>query len=76
MGLRKVNGLTKSTPLNTLHLLAAEPPREFKAEFFCLKYIIKLKFHNNIVYKQLQKNLSQDSGCWFHQRNLMKLTIV
>lgn len=53
--LRKVNGLTGSTPLNSVYTIAAEPPREIKAESQCLKKILKTKMNNTAVYKTMLK---------------------
>lgn len=58
--LRLVNGFTKSTPVNALHLIAAEEPHFLRRKFLSEKYITKIVSNDNVIHHQLKSNLKKE----------------
>lgn len=58
--LRKVCGLTKSTPLNSMYMIAGEMPWNLKNKLIALKKILLLKFKKSIVYEEMVESLEQE----------------
>lgn len=52
--LRKITGCTKSTPLNTLHAIAAQEPPEFRRVYIVGKDLVKQCHYRSVVWNQLE----------------------
>jgi ribonuclease HI len=58
--LRSANGLPKSTPLNSLSLISASPPEEVRYTKESELYMLKQKYHNSPVFRQMNQNLKEE----------------
>jgi ribonuclease HI len=58
--LRKINGLTRTTPLNTLSAIAAKPPLNCEILKIMLKYILRIKLKNISTFQFMMDNLSEN----------------
>jgi len=57
--LRNINGLTKSTPLNSIYRIASSPPLEIENAKNCLKYIQKKKQQNSVIFSDLETTVDK-----------------
>lgn len=55
--LRRITGCTRSTPINTLHAIAAQQPMQFRRIYVVGKYLVKNRYRNSVVWHQLERNM-------------------
>jgi ribonuclease HI len=71
--LRVITGSTRTTPINVLSSLAAEPPLTIRREFIIKKELLKSTYNNDTLGQQLLPLLGQNAQ---HPKSLIKFTSI